>query len=139
MVGEWSVSIGPANRCNPGGKPVASQVAKMWIAQKWGYLSNYKAYRGKALNGSASSFVGDFFWNVRMGYNWNPDPSVCAGNTSTTDYDQYGAWDWSMIRLIKLGLVKPISQQPVSGGGGLTMDKLDSFHGVACSGSWKTC
>ena len=74
-----------------------------------------------------------------MGFDWDPSPAVCAGNTSTDPgtYTSYSAWDWSMLRLMKLGLVKPLSQQPVSGGGGLTMDKLDSFHATACSGSWR--
>lgn len=134
FVGEWSSAINPAHSCN-GGLPTHEQAHALWLAQKWGYASVYAAYRGRAANGTASSFIGDFYWTARMGYNWNVDPSVCAGNTSVTNYTQFPFWDWSLIRLIELGLAQPLSQ--LGGAGGLTPDRLAGFETTACSGSFK--
>eukprot|EP01062_Namystynia_karyoxenos_P027666 TRINITY_DN21176_c0_g2_i1.p1 TRINITY_DN21176_c0_g2~~TRINITY_DN21176_c0_g2_i1.p1 ORF type:complete len:734 (+),score=156.93 TRINITY_DN21176_c0_g2_i1:93-2204(+) len=132
FVGEWSVGLNPAHSCNSG-LPTADQAAALWRAQKFDFLSNYVHYRGKAA-GNASSWAGDFYWTARMGYNWNPDPSVCSGPTSVTDYKAYSSWDWSFIRLIKLGLAVPLSQWP---GGALTPETLGAHKDAACAGSFK--
>merc|ERR1712176_361813 len=75
-----------------------------------------------------SSFVGDFYWNGRMGYNLNADPAVCAPDTSTQHYDDLVHWDWSFIRLIKLGIARKLSQLD------WTPDTLAGRKASACSG-----
>lgn len=107
-VGEWSAALGTAHNCQ-NGVPTTDQARSLWRAQKWGYLSQYMHYRGKAVGGS-SSFVGDYYWNGRMGHNWNPDPAVCAGPSSATHYADFKFWDWSLLRLIALGIAEPLSQ-----------------------------
>eukprot|EP00936_MAST-01D_sp_MAST-1D-sp1_P001577 g1577.t1 len=143
IVGEWSVALGPAHSCNPGGGPAAAQASAMWLAQKWSYLSLHAAYAGKAAapgagkgNGTRSSFAGDFFWTARMGYDWDPSPEVCAGSTSTSGYEPFTAWDWSMLRLIELGLIKPISQLGV-GGAGWTPDNIASQQAAVCQDTFR--
>ena len=132
MAGEWSVGCGPAHSCNPGGGPTAEEAKALWLAQKWGYLSAHVAYAGKAAAGG-SSFAGDFFWTARMGLDWDPDPAVCAGPTSTAGYEKLGVWDWSMIRLIALGLATPLSKLA---DGGLTPAALAGLEATACAGSF---
>lgn len=119
-VGEWSASV-------PQG-PDGHRAGRMWLAQKWGYLSQYLHYKGKAVGGE-SSFLGDYYWSARMGYNWDPSPSVCSGSTSTTDYLGYSSWDWNLIRLIKLDLVQPLSKL------GFSIESMDAKKATACQGS----
>lgn len=132
FIGEWTAVLHVAHSCNPNGGPMAQQTAAMWLAQKWNYLSLYASGRSAGAN-STSSFVGDFYWTARMGYNWNPDPSICADNTPATKYKDPASWDWSMIRLIELGLVTPLSK--LGGPGGLTPSSLTSLEASACGGS----
>lgn len=127
-VGEWSVGDTPAHSCQ-GGLPKVTEAQSLWHAQKWGYLSQYTHYNGKANNG-ASSFVGDFYWNGRMGFNWNPDPDVCAGPSSSDHFDSFSNWDWSLLRLIKLSIVKPLSTL------GWTPQTLASHKDSTCAGTW---
>lgn len=117
-VGEWSSAV-------KGGH----HAGEMWHAQKWDYLSQYVHYQGNAAGGE-SSFVGDYYWTARMGYNWDPSPDVCFGPTSTTDYENFDAWNWNLIRLIKLGLVQPLSKL------GLTPSTLEAKKQSSCSGSY---
>lgn len=107
-IGEWSAGLGTAHNCQYG-LPTKSQSASLWEAQKWDYLMQYVHYKGKSDQGQ-SSFLGDFYWNGRMGYNWNPDPKVCSLDSSATHYENFEHWDWSLLRLIKLGLAKPLSE-----------------------------
>ena len=69
-----------------------------------------------------------------MGFNWDPTPGVCFGPTSVVDYQSFGAWDWSALRLIELGLITPLS---AIGSDGLTPDKLAAFEPTACAGSFQ--
>eukprot|EP00475_Leptophrys_vorax_P037302 TRINITY_DN640_c0_g2_i1.p1 TRINITY_DN640_c0_g2~~TRINITY_DN640_c0_g2_i1.p1 ORF type:complete len:600 (+),score=134.55 TRINITY_DN640_c0_g2_i1:75-1874(+) len=129
FVGEWSSALGVAHSCNGGG-PDANQAHQLYVAQKYSYLRNYAQYDGKTDSKVyPSSFIGDFYWTARMGYNWNPDPSVCYGPTSITDFKDYSSWDWSFIRLIELNLVPKLSSL------GWTRANLASHEGDACSGS----
>jgi len=128
MIGEWSVGLGPAHTCH-NGKPAAAEARALYQAQKWDFLSQHVAYMDKSAGG-LSSFIGDFYWTVRMGYHWNVDPAVCSGPTQTTDYERVDNWDWSLLRLIKLGLVKPISQL------GLTPESLMKEKDAMCTGSF---
>lgn len=132
-VGEWSAALSTAHKCQ-GGVPTREQARKTWQAQKWAYLSQYLHYGGKS-QGGKSSFVGDFYWNGRMGYNWNPDPAVCSGGGSdsyaASHYADFGTWDWSLLRLIKLGLAQPLSKL------GFTPSALGPKKASACSGKIK--
>lgn len=123
VVGEWSVGLMFAHRCNPGGGPVVEQAKGLWQAQKWDYLSVHQAF--------PSSFVGDFYWTARMGYNWNPDPAICTGPTSMTDYKNFTSWDWSLIRLIKLNLTSPLSKL------GWVPANLSAVESLVCNGSYR--
>jgi len=107
-VGEWSAHNGPATACQ-NNLPTIDQARALWRSQKFNYLTQYMQYSSRAPNG-LSSFVGDFYWNGRMGYNWNADPAVCAPDTSTEHYADYSSWDWSLLRLIELGIAQPLSQ-----------------------------
>uniref|UniRef100_A0A7S0FAG4 glucan 1,3-beta-glucosidase n=1 Tax=Pyrodinium bahamense TaxID=73915 RepID=A0A7S0FAG4_9DINO len=129
MVGEWSAGLGPAHSCH-GSLPAAEEAQGLYQAQKWGFLSQYLAYKGKA-GGGQSSFLGDFYWTVRMGYHWNVDPAVCSGPTETKDYKKYVNWDWSLLRLIELGLAKPLSEL------GLTPQTLQAEKSKICSGTFR--
>jgi hypothetical protein len=102
-VGEWASAVGE-NRDDDRTRP-----AHMWQAQKFNYLSHYKHWMGKAAQGE-SSFIGDYYWGARFGFNWDPSPDVCAGETSTTDYKDFPFWDWNLLRLVKMGLAKPLSE-----------------------------
>lgn len=102
-VGEWASAVGENNDDNKG------RASHMWQAQKFNYMSHYRHWNGKAANGE-SSFLGDYYWGARFGYNWDPSPDVCAGETSATDYAGFPFWDWNLLRLIKMGLAKPISE-----------------------------
>lgn len=126
-VGEWSAGSGPAHKCQHG-VPTHEQAKSMWQAQKLGFLNQYLHYKGLDASGP-SSFVGDFYWNGRMGYNWNPDPSVCTGSSSATHYADFKSWDWSLLRLIKLGLAQPLSQL------GFSPEGLAAQKAGTCSGT----
>lgn len=128
MIGEWSAGLGPAHACH-NGKPAAPEAKALYQAQKWDFLSQHLAYKNKSTGGQ-SSFIGDFYWNVRMGYHWNVDPAVCSGPTQTTDYERFDNWDWSLLRLIKLGLAKPLSQL------GLSPEKMITQKDAICTGSF---
>jgi hypothetical protein len=119
-VGEWSAAV-------PQG-PDGHRAGRMWQAQKWNFLSQYVQYQGRA-SGGESSFLGDYYWTARMGFNWDPTPGVCFGPTSTTDYTSYSHWDWNLIRLIKLGLVEPLSKL------GFTPSAMAEKKGTACYGN----
>jgi len=126
-IGEWSAGLGTAHKCQ-GGVPTTSQATSLWQAQKWGYLNQYMHYGGKASN-QQSAFFGDYYWNGRMGYNWNPSPSVCAGPSSTEHYTDFKSWDWSLLRLIKLGIAKPLSKM------GWTPATIASKKASTCTGT----
>eukprot|EP00927_Polykrikos_kofoidii_P085901 TRINITY_DN9469_c0_g1_i1.p1 TRINITY_DN9469_c0_g1~~TRINITY_DN9469_c0_g1_i1.p1 ORF type:complete len:637 (-),score=76.04 TRINITY_DN9469_c0_g1_i1:75-1889(-) len=121
-IGEWSAAVGDAQRDG-------HRAGRMWKAQKWNYLNQYLHYKGKA-DGGKSSFLGDYYWSGRMGYNWDPTPGICHGPTSTSDYVDYKTWDWNFIRLIRLGLAKPLSQL------GFTQEGLSGQRNSACG--WGT-
>ena len=42
-----------------------------------------------------------------MGFDWDPDPAVCAGPTSTSGYEKFGVWDWSMARAARRPPLQP--------------------------------
>jgi len=90
-------------------------------------MSQYVHYKGLA-NGQ-SSFVGDFYWNGRMGHNWDPTPSVCAGESSTDAgiYGRFKSWDWSLLRLIELGVAKKLSTL------GWTPTTMEAHKAGSCS------